>query len=186
MRTKAFRSFNSLLVLAAFIVNCTFVFGEGNKFIDPDKFADWEVVGPNGGDVRAVAIDPKDKDRIYASTFDGQIHVSADGGSSWRLLANLNQPQLVLDQLLVDSRDSRIIYTSGHRGKRPGGFFRSTDFGATWKEAKELKNEPIHAMTQAADDPDMIFVGSETGVWVLKEFGRGLDKDLFIVHANGC
>src|SRR5258707_8416134 len=60
------------------------------------SFGDWQVVGPSGGDVRVVAIDPKDKDRIYISTLDGQIHTSADGGRTWRLLVNLNQPELVL------------------------------------------------------------------------------------------
>ena len=60
---------------------------------EPGKYAEWEVVGPTGGDVRAVAIDPRDKDRLYISTLDGQIHTSSDGGRSWRLLVNLNQPE---------------------------------------------------------------------------------------------
>ena len=58
---------------------------------------------------------------------DGQIHTSADGSRSWRLLVNLNQPELIIDNLMVDSRDSKIIYASGHRHTAPGGFFRSTD-----------------------------------------------------------
>src|SRR4030095_15207494 len=67
---------------------------DGNIFRDPAKFSDWEVVGPNGGDVRTVAIDPRDKNRLYISTMDGQIHTSADGGKRWTLLATLDQPQL--------------------------------------------------------------------------------------------
>jgi photosystem II stability/assembly factor-like uncharacterized protein len=105
----------------------------------PPKFGDWKVVGPSGGDVRVVAIDPRDKDRLYVSTLDGQIHTSTDAGMTWQLLVNFNRPQLVLDQLFVDSRDSKIIYTSGHRHKEPGGFFKTTDGGLTWKESKELK-----------------------------------------------
>src|SRR5258708_30330815 len=130
------------------------------------SFGDWQVVGPSGGDVRVVAIDPKDKDRLYISTLDGQIHTSADGGKTWRLLVNLNQPELILDQLFVDSRDSRIIYTSGHRHKAPGGFFRSTDGGATWKESKELRSESIHSMTQSTLDPNILLVGTTTGIWM--------------------
>ncbi|MEO6655240.1 MAG: hypothetical protein ABIO36_04090, partial [Pyrinomonadaceae bacterium] len=42
-----------------------------------NSFGDWQVVGPSGGDVRVVAIDPKDKNRLYISTLDGQIHTSA-------------------------------------------------------------------------------------------------------------
>ena len=147
-----------------------------NVFTDPDKFARWEVVGPNGGDVRVVAIDPRDKDRLYLSTMDGQVHTSADGGRTWRLLVNLNEPQLVLDQLFVDSRDSNVIYTSGHRGKRSGGFFKSKDGGATWKESKELKNEDIHAMTQSTENPDVLYVGGSSGVWISKDSGDDWSK----------
>lgn len=149
---------------------------DGDVFTDPEKFSDWEVVGPNGGDVRVVTIDPRDKDRLYLSTMDGQIYTSADGGKSWRMLVNLNEPRLVLDQLMVDSRDSKIIYTSGNRGKEAGGFFKSSDGGKTWKEARELKNESIHAMTQAPDNPDMLFVGTLNGVWVSKDSGDRWEK----------
>ena len=149
---------------------------DGNVVRDPAKFSDWTVVGPNGGDVRVVTIDPRDKNRLYISTLDGQIHTSADGGKSWTLLVNLNQPQLVLDQLFVDSRDSKVIYTSGHRGKFAGGFFKSVDGGATWKEAKDLKGEAIHAMTQAKDDPNLLFVGTSNGVFASKDSGDDWEK----------
>ena len=149
---------------------------DGNIFRDPAKFSDWSVVGPNGGDVRVVTIDPRDKNRLYISTLDGQIHTSADGGKTWTLLVNLNEPQLILDQLFVDSRDSKVIYTSGHRGKFAGGFFKSVDGGATWKKAKELTGEAIHAMTQAKDDPNMLYVGTTNGVFISKNSGDDWEK----------
>lgn len=141
-----------------------------------DAYSTWKVIGPSGGDVRVIAIDPRDKDRLYVSTLDGQIHTSADGGRSWRLLVNLNRPELVLDQLFVDAADSRKIYASGHRHKAPGGFFRSTDGGATWKEAKELKDESIHAMTQSPLDPRILLVGTINGVWMSKNSGEDWEK----------
>jgi photosystem II stability/assembly factor-like uncharacterized protein len=142
----------------------------------PLKIKDWQVVGPNGGDVRVVAVDPKDKDRLYISTLDGQIYTSTDAGVNWRLLVNFNQPRLVLDQLFVDSRDSKIIYASGNRHVSPGGFFKTTDGGATWKEAKELRKESIHAMVQSTFDPDVIIVGTINGVWISKNSGDDWDK----------
>lgn len=169
---------SAILILAA--VSAAYGFDHtpesGNVFGDKDKFANWEVIGPTGGDVRVVAIDPRDKDRLYLSTLDGQIHTSSDAGKTWRLLVNLNRPQLVLDQLFVDSRDSNIIYTSGHRGKLPGGFFKSTDAGATWKESKDLKTEAINAMAQSVVDPNVLYVGSTTGVWISKNSGNDWSK----------
>lgn len=149
---------------------------DGDAPAEPPAYSNWQLMGPTGGDIRVVAIDPRDKNRLYISTLDGQIHTSSDGGASWRLLVNLNKPELVLDQLFVDSRDSKIIYTSGHRHKAPGGFFRTTDGGATWKEAKELKNESIHSMTQSQADPNILLVGTTGGVWQSKNSGADWEK----------
>lgn len=153
-----------------------FVFSAEVNTEPPLKISDWQVVGPGGGDVRVVAVDPKDKDRLYISTLDGQIYTSADAGVNWKLLVNLNRPRLVLDQLFVDSRNSNIIYASGNRHKDPGGFFKTTDGGATWKEAKELKKESIHAMVQSVIDPDVLLVGTIEGVWISKNSGDDWKK----------
>ena len=165
-----------LAVTAMLLSSITPLLAEKNYIVDPEKFGNWEVVGPSGGDVRAVAIDPKDKNRLYISTLDGQIHTSADAGKSWRLLVNLNRPQLVLDQLIVDSQNSRVIYTSGHRHKSPGGFFKSKDGGSTWDESKELKKESIHSMTQSTADPKTLLVGTTAGVWISKNSGDDWEK----------
>jgi photosystem II stability/assembly factor-like uncharacterized protein len=69
-----------------------------------------------------------------------------------------------------------VIYTSGHRGTRPGGFFKSTDRGLTWKESKELKSEAIHSMTQSTFDPNVLLVGSIGGVWMSKNSGDSWQK----------
>nr|HQU90886.1 YCF48-related protein [Pyrinomonadaceae bacterium] len=94
-----------------------------------------------------------------------------DAGKSWRLLASFGKALLMLDQLFVDSRDSNVIYASGHRGKLAGGFFKSTDGGVTWKESKDLREQAIHAMTQAKADPNLIYVGTKDGVWVSTDSG---------------
>ena len=147
--------------------------GEVNS--DPPKLGEWNIVGPSGGDVRSVVVDPKDKNRLYISTLDGQIHTSADGGATWRLLVNLNRPQLIVDQLIVDQRDSNIIYASGYR-QNGGDFFKSSDGGATWKEAKELVNEPIHSMAQSSLDPNILLVGTVNGIWISKDSGDSFSK----------
>lgn len=163
------------LLMLVFVLS-GFVFAAEPVSEPPIKISDWQVVGPGGGDVRVVAVDPRDKDRLYISTLDGQIYTSADAGVSWKLLVNLNRPRLVLDQLFVDSRDSNVIYTSGNRHKEPGGFFKTTDGGATWKEAKELRKESIHSMVQSTLDPNVLLVGTIEGVWISKNSGDDWKK----------
>lgn len=135
------------------------------------SFKRWHSVGPAGGDVRAVEVDPKNKDHLFLTTLDGQIYGSYDAGKSWELLANLHEPQLILDDIIVDPRDSNVIYVAGHRGKLAGGFFKSTDGGSTWRKAPELKDQSIHAMVQSSRDPDMLLVGTVTGVWISRDSG---------------
>ena len=48
---------------------------------DPALYSnDWRTTGPPGGDVRALVVDPRNPDRFYFGTLDGQIYTSADGG----------------------------------------------------------------------------------------------------------
>ena len=173
---QTWQLFRGYLALFVIVFSNLAVLADGNVFTDPGNQSVWSVVGPNGGDVRVVTIDPRDKNRLYISTLDGQVHTSADAGKSWRLLVNLNKPQLVLDQLFVDSRDSKIIYTSGNRGKLPGGFFKTTDGGVTWKDVKDLRDEAIHAMVQSKADPNMLFVGTKNGVFVSRDSGDNWSK----------
>ncbi|NNE99961.1 MAG: hypothetical protein HKN25_13150 [Pyrinomonadaceae bacterium] len=135
------------------------------------SFKQWNITGPTGGDVRTIVIDPRNANNLFVSTLDGQVHGSYDGGATWKLLVNLNRPRLILDDLIIDPRDSNVLYTSGHRHKKPGGFFKTIDGGKTWREARELRSEAIHAMVQSSRDPDMILVGSVTGVWVSRDSG---------------
>ncbi len=134
------------------------------------------IVGPSGGDVRSIAIDPRNPDRLYISTLDGQIYSSVDGGKTWKFLVNFGIPLLILDDLLVDVENSDIIYASGHRHKKPGGFFKSTDGGVTWKESDDLKKEAIHAMAQSTLNPNMIVVGTVNGIFISGDRGESFRK----------
>jgi photosystem II stability/assembly factor-like uncharacterized protein len=127
--------------------------------------AEWRLSGPTGGDVRELVIDPNDSNRFYLGTLDGQIYTSSDGARSWRLLMNLNRPFLSVDHIIVDPRNSKVLYVATHRHKDPGGFFKSSDGGLTWRDAPELRNEAIHSMTQSESNPNILLVGTISGIF---------------------
>ncbi len=166
------RLVSALLLLTFFLCVAFQAIGETPNA----RFTDWQVVGPNGGDVRDLVVDPKDKNRFYFSTLDGQIYTSSDAGKSWSLLYNFNRPQLVLDNLIIDSRDSKTLYVAGHRHKSPGGFFKSMDGGITWSESKDLKNEAIHALFQSDKNPDMLLAGTFGSLFISKDSGKNWEK----------
>jgi photosystem II stability/assembly factor-like uncharacterized protein len=140
---------------------------------DPGLYSnDWRTTGPQGGDVRALVVDPNDPDRFYFGTLDGQIYTSADGGKQWHLLYNFGKPRMFVDNIIVDPRNSRVLYVGAHRHNQPGGFFKSTDGGATWRESAELKNEALHSLAQSDSDPDTLIAGTFTGIFRSDDAGQ--------------
>jgi photosystem II stability/assembly factor-like uncharacterized protein len=133
--------------------------------------AEWRLTGPTGGDVRGLVVDPSDSNRFYFGTLDGQIYTSSDGAKTWRMLVNLNRPRLYVDHIIVDPRNSKVLYVATHRHKESGGFFKSTDGGLTWRDAPELRNEACHAMTQSASNPNILLVGTINGIFRSNDSG---------------
>lgn len=133
---------------------------------DPGKYSDdWRANGPPGGDVRSLVVDPSNPDRFYLGTLDAQIYTSPDAGKTWELLYNFNKPKLFVDHIIVDPRDSKIIYVAAHRHKEAGGFFKSTDGGRKFRESPELKNEALHSLTQAETNPNVLIAGTFNGIF---------------------
>jgi len=159
----------ALLALFTFTASA---FADGDPS-DPAVYSnDWRTTGPQGGDVRALVVDPQNPDRFYFGTLDGQIYTSADAGKQWQLLYNFGKPRLFVDNIIVDPRNSRVLYVGAHRHNLPGGFFKSTDGGATWRENSDLKNEAIHSLAQSDSDPDTLIAGTFTGVFRSDDAGQ--------------
>lgn len=133
---------------------------------------DWRGTGPTGGDVRDLVVDLNDPQRLYFGTLDGQIYTSQDGGRHWNLLYNFNRPKMFIDNILVDPRNSQVIYVAAHRHKEPGGFFKSVDGGRTFRESAQLKGEALHSLAQSSSHPDILIAGSNRGVYRSTDAGE--------------
>src|SRR5215216_259808 len=161
------------LVITVFALLCTAGTLAAGDNADPALYSnDWRTTGPPGGDVRGLVIDPSNPDRFYFGTLDGQIYTSSDGGKRWQLLYNFGKPRLFVDNIIVDERNPKVIYVGAHRHNQPGGFFKSTDGGVTWRENAQLKNEALHSLAQSESDPDTLIAGTFNGIFRSDDAGE--------------
>ncbi|MGD0798188.1 MAG: hypothetical protein ABR910_10730 [Acidobacteriaceae bacterium] len=128
----------------------------------------WFPFGPDGGDARAFAADPKDLAHLYLGAANGWIYQSRDGGRSWERLARVGQrDDLVIDNILVDPADAKhLVVGAWVPGVHTdGGIFLSADGGATWAAQAEMRGQSVRALTEAASDPRIMVAGSLDGVF---------------------
>ncbi len=135
----------------------------------------WKTLGPDGGDVRHLAYDPQNPDRIYLGTSSGQLFLSTDGGASWSRFAHLGAGQdYVLDHIIIDPTNSKTIYVSAFsiEDEHSGDLFRSHDGGKNWEPVAAMHGKSIRALAMAPSDSKVLVAGALDGVFRSNDGGK--------------
>jgi photosystem II stability/assembly factor-like uncharacterized protein len=141
-------------------------------FGTPARAQSWIPVGPPGGNVRALASDPRDARRIYLGTDDGVLYRSDDGGLHWHgLRPGFPLRRCSLDQIAIDARGVVFVGYWEVQGSG-GGVARSTDGGQTFAVLKGVEGESVRALAVASFNPQVIAAGTRTGVFLSRDGGR--------------
>ncbi len=127
----------------------------------------WLPYGPDGGDARAFASDPKDHDHVYLGTVSGTIYDSHDGGHTWKRLARVGKrDDLVLDNIVVDATNPNHVLVGGWvLSHVDGGLYVSNDGGTTWTANEQLQGHSIRALAASPSDPKTLVLGALDGVY---------------------
>ena len=125
------------------------------------------------GEITVLAESPVDPQVLWVGTDDGNLQVSRDGGRSWT--ERSGNVSGVRDGTYV----SRIVASRSGAGTayvtfdahRDGNFepyvFRSTNFGETWISlATNLPSGSVNSLAEHPDNPNVLFVGTEHGLFV--------------------
>jgi len=88
----------------------------------------WLGVGPYGGVVNSLAIDPSDSSHLYAGS-DGGLFISRDGGESWAAARHVRSRT---GAVAIDPSSPSTVFAIA---ERPLGsaLFRTRDGGDTWE-----------------------------------------------------
>ena len=138
----------------------------------------WQMTGPFGGDVAALAVDPRRADHLLLGTHDSQLYRSVDSGRTWkRVRPGLKAPGYSVTALLFDRDREGVVYVGAKQVKDVrddtlgGGLFRSDDGGENWREIVGLRGRSVRGLEQSAKDPDVIAVVARDGVYRSRDRG---------------
>ncbi len=172
----------------------TIYFGAQYLFRSTDRGDAWSTISPDltraieydsrylmspYGTIRVIAESPLDADVIAVGTDDGLIQISRDGGEVWQALESFpGVPELAqVSRLVLSAHDAQTLYAAFTTHEdfdfRPF-LLKSTDQGSTWASiAGDLPaNQPIRAFAEHPRNPDLLFVGTEFGVFVTFNGGQ--------------
>ena len=115
------------------------------------------------------------KGLIWAGTADGQVHVTRDDGKTWtnvtsKIDALGGRPNAYVSRVKPSAHVAGRAYVS-RSGYKFDDFkpylYVTDDFGATWRSiTANLPNQPINVITEDPKNPNLLFVGNDTGVFV--------------------
>jgi photosystem II stability/assembly factor-like uncharacterized protein len=152
--------------------------GDRGIFKTTDGGKDWKnilTIGENTG-VADLVIDPKNPDVMYASSYQRRRHVwtlidggpesavykTTDAGTTWnKLKGGLPGVDMGRIGFAISPADNKIIYATIEAAQKKGGFFRSTDYGATWEKRNDIiASSPQYYGTIFADpkNPDRVYL----------------------------
>lgn len=126
---------------------------------------------PRRGVIYTVAPSPVEGNTIWAGTDDGLVHVTHDGGKTWKQVT----PPGVADWAkisLIDAGHSDIntayVAVNGIRlDDMHPHIYRTHDGGATWTEiVRGLPDDPINVVREDPRHKGLLLAGSERAVYI--------------------
>jgi photosystem II stability/assembly factor-like uncharacterized protein len=129
----------------------------------------WMSLGPFGGLINALAIDPTNPNTIYAGTFSGGVFKTTNGGSSWNAV-NSGLSNLSIEELAIDPTNPNTIYA----GAGASGVYKTTNGGSSWNAVNSgLSNLFINTLAIDPTNPNTIYAGAGASGGVFKTTNGG-------------
>ena len=127
------------------------------------------------GTITTIAESPLVKDLLYVGSDDGLIHVSKNGGETWKNISK-NLPQdMWVSKVYASSHNEKVIYASlnGYRWDNFSPYlYKSENYGKTWTSlSSNLPDSPINVVIEDNVNQNILYVGNDHGVYVSLDSG---------------
>jgi len=128
----------------------------------------------------ALSESPKQKGVFYTGTDDGTVSMSKDNGATWQNITT-NLPgfpagHAFVSEVVPSRFESGTVYITvdNHRLNDYAPYvWVSTDFGTTFKPITAgLAGEVVKTLTEDTRNPDVLYVGTETGIFLTLDRGK--------------
>lgn len=164
----------------------TLYYGANALFKSPDRGDSWTAVSPDltsqpetqgnvpFGTLTTLSESPLQRGLIYAGADDGYIHVTRDDGATWTRIDG-GLPKIWVSRVEASMHELGTVYVS-MTGYREDDFttylFASGDFGESWTSiSANLPMESVNVIREDPTDPDILYVGTDLGVFVSLDRG---------------
>jgi photosystem II stability/assembly factor-like uncharacterized protein len=129
--------------------------------------------------ILTISPSPKEKGVIWVGTDDGNVQVTRDAGKTWTNHRNKLPgiaPGAWIPQIMASrysGGEAFVVANDYRRGDFKPYIFRTTDYGKTWTRLVDEKKVTGYTLCVIQDptEPNLIFVGTEQGLWVSLDNG---------------
>jgi photosystem II stability/assembly factor-like uncharacterized protein len=143
----------------------------------------WEITGVEVYDtIFALAESPHDAATIWAGSDDGLVHLTRDGGKSWRNVTPRGLPEWIqINSLEASPHDPASAYLAATLYKREDRrpyLYKTSDYGRSW--SRITAGIPAGAFTRVVrEDPvrrGLLYAGTESGLYVSLDDGASWQR----------
>ena len=170
--------------------------GQSWKPISPDLTrADPDKLGPSGGPITrdtsgaehycclyAFAESPHEPGVLWTGSDDGLVHLSRDGGQSWRNVTPPSLPEWAFVRTVEPSpHDPATLYLAATRYKLDDNapyLFKTADYGESWQSITGESGDGaipgddfVRVIRADPGCPGLLYAGTETGLYVSLDDG---------------
>jgi len=165
-------------------------FGANRLFRSFDKGTTWTAISPDlttskeRGDVpfatiTSISESPTRFGLLWAGTDDGHVDVTEDGGAHWSVVDG-SLPKQWVSRVVASAFEPRRAYVAlnGYRNDDlTPWLYRTDDLGKSWTNiAAGLPAESVNVVREDTVNPDVLYVGTDRGVYVSLDRGGHWDS----------